>query len=116
MYSKELLKGTIEGLILEVLRSQDRMYGYEIAQRIKELSDAKILVSEGSLYPILHRLEKNGVLKAEKESVGNRVRKYYALTQQGKSVAQAASQELADFLHTVQQMLQQLTPKPQTVI
>ena len=52
MYSKELLKGTIDTIILNLLANNDKMYGYEISQRVKEQTDGKILLKDGSLYPI----------------------------------------------------------------
>ncbi|MEM6298497.1 MAG: PadR family transcriptional regulator [Bacteroidota bacterium] len=115
MYSKELLKGTIEALILQTLESRGRLYGYEIAKQIKEISDEKIMISEGSLYPILHKLERDGVLEAEKEKIGRRVRRYYKLTSKGKPFAAAATAELQDFLQTVQHIIQQLQQPPQTI-
>ncbi|MGF1534265.1 MAG: PadR family transcriptional regulator [Bernardetiaceae bacterium] len=108
MYSKELLKGTLEALVLQVLRSKGRLYGYQIAKEIKAISRDKILISEGSLYPILHRLERENVLTVEREKIGKRVRKYYQLTPEGKTFAAAVTEELADFLRTVQGMLTQL--------
>lgn len=48
MYSKELLKGNISVIILKLLAENDKMYGYQIAQKVKELSENKILIKEGS--------------------------------------------------------------------
>lgn len=113
MFSKELLKGTLEPLILQVLRNGGRMYGYEIAQRVKVLSHEQILISEGALYPILHRLEKKGVLCVEKVKVGRRTRKYYTLTEEGQHVAAQAVGELQGFLSALQALFSQLPPNPQ---
>ena len=87
MYSSELIKGTLKTIILNLLRDNGRMYGYEITQKVKELTDSKIQITEGALYPTLHSLEKNGELDTEKEFFGKRVRKYYSLTEQGKETA-----------------------------
>ena len=57
MYSKELVKGTIKPIILKMLSEKDSMYGYEIVQAVKALSQGKIHIKEGSLYPILHALK-----------------------------------------------------------
>jgi PadR family transcriptional regulator PadR len=51
MHSPELLKGTLQTIVLKVLKDNGRMYGYEITQRVKELSDDRILITEGALYP-----------------------------------------------------------------
>jgi PadR family transcriptional regulator PadR len=63
MHSPELLKGTLQTIILKVLKDHGRMYGYEITQRVKELSDSRLLLTEGALYPTLHKLEAEGLLK-----------------------------------------------------
>lgn len=53
----ELFKGTLQTIILKVLHDHDRMYGYEITQKVKTLTNGEIQLSEGSLYPHLHHLE-----------------------------------------------------------
>lgn len=98
---KELLKGTLGPIILNLLTEHKKMYGYEITQRIKELSDGKILIKEGSLYPALHKLEADGLLESEQVEVGGRTRKYYKLTKKGKQDSVEASQELISFLQTI---------------
>lgn len=106
MYSKELIKGTLKPIILKLLEDNDRMYGYEITQKVKELSKGKIEITEGALYPTLHKLEAEGVLKTEKEYIGKRVRKYYSLTTSGNSTATEKVNELSDFLETISVILQ----------
>jgi len=82
------------------------MYGYEITQRVKELSDDRIFLTEGALYPTLHKLEAEGMLKTEVVSIGKRVRKYYALTPEGKSLVKERVAEFADFIKTMANVLQ----------
>lgn len=101
MYSKELTKGTLQPIILKLLHDSKRMYGYEIAQRVKELTQGKIDISEGALYPILHRLESDGILETEKVYIGKRARKYYTMTERGKSHAALVSSEINDFIDTL---------------
>ena len=79
MYSKELLKGTLTAIILNLLAENGKMYGYEIFQKVKELSNEKILLKDGSLYPALQKLTKDGLLSVEEQLIGKRVRKYYYL-------------------------------------
>ena len=105
MYSKELLKGTLSTIILKLLANHGKMYGYEITQRVKILSDDKILIKEGSLYPALHKLKDDGLVQTEKEMIGNRVRKYYSLTDKGIASTQEKVNELDQFIATVQQIL-----------
>ncbi|ESU29453.1 putative transcriptional regulator [Flavobacterium limnosediminis JC2902] len=101
MYSKELTKGTLQPIILKLISESDKMYGYEITQCVKELTLGKIDISEGALYPILHRLEADGILTTEKVFIGKRVRKYYSITESGKKVAIDVSSELNDFIQTL---------------
>ncbi|RSK42140.1 PadR family transcriptional regulator [Mangrovimonas spongiae] len=102
MYSKELTKGTLQPIILKLISSRDKMYGYEITQEVKKLTSGKIDISEGALYPILHKLEAQGVLVTEKIYVGKRVRKYYSVTKDGKQKVIEATKEINDFIITLQ--------------
>lgn len=101
MYSKELTKGTLQPIILKLLSNSEKMYGYEITQTVKELTKGKIDISEGALYPILHKLEAEGILETEKVYIGKRVRKYYRVTGSGKKAVQEATRELNDFIETL---------------
>ena len=101
MYSKELIKGTLKTIILKLLEDNSRMYGYEITQRVKELSEGKILIKEGSLYPALHKLVDDGMLETEKEMIGKRVRVYYKLTTDGKTATENKLKELQGFIQTI---------------
>ncbi len=81
--SKDLIAASATPLILAVLKKQDS-YGYEIIKKIKKASNSQIIWTEGMLYPVLHRLEKNGFIKSywEKSETGRR-RKYYFLKEKG---------------------------------
>ena len=112
MHSPELLKGTLQTIILKVLKDNGQMYGYEITQKVKELSDGRILVTEGALYPTLHRLEAEAILETRTVSIGKRVRKYYSLTTSGQSIATSRVSEFIDFIQTMSAVLNvQLTSK-----
>jgi PadR family transcriptional regulator PadR len=101
----ELIKGTLGTIILRLLGQKGRMYGYEITQLVKEMTDGKVLVKEGSLYPALHKLEADGLVTTEEVFIGKRVRKYYTLTQPGKNAAQASVDELLAFLNTIHNLI-----------
>jgi DNA-binding PadR family transcriptional regulator len=105
MYSSELIKGTLKTIILKLLKEQGRMYGYEITSRVKELTDGKIQITEGALYPTLHALEKKGELDTEKVYIGKRVRKYYTLTKSGSLVVEERLTEFSEFMQTMQSLL-----------
>lgn len=101
MYSKELTKGTLQPIILKLLSEHDKMYGYEITQKVKELTKGKIDISEGALYPILHKLENKKVLETEKVYIGKRIRKYYSVTKSGKHVIEEQTKQINDFIDTL---------------
>ncbi len=105
MYSKELLKGTLSAIILNLLAENEKMYGYEISQRVKELTDEKILLKDGSLYPALQKMTKDGLLSYKEEYIGKRVRKYYFLTPKGKVEKVRYLEELKDFLATLNKLV-----------
>ncbi len=110
MYSKELLKGTLKTIILKMLSESDSMYGYQLTQKVKEITEGKINLTEGALYPALHKLEADGLLTTEKKTVGNRVRKYYSLTKTGDSDAKEKVAELKEFMETLKTIIN-LTPQ-----
>ncbi len=85
MLNKELVAASSKPLILSILAQQGESYGYEIIQQVRTLSEGQIEWSDGMLYPVLHRLEKEGLLSSEwKTSETGRRRKYYRLNQQGE--------------------------------
>lgn len=106
MHSSELLKGTLQTIVLKLLADNNRMYGYEITQKVKELSDGSLVLTEGALYPTLHKLESEGLLSTEKISMGKRVRKYYTLTAQGKSSVVKRIEDFEAFIATTFNVLQ----------
>jgi len=81
MIPSQMLKGTLEGCILKVI-SQKETYGYEISEKLREYGFSNI--SEGTIYPLLLRLEKNGLIIAQyRESPVGPKRKYFSLAQAG---------------------------------
>lgn len=105
MYSSELIKGTLKTIVLKLLNEGNRMYGYEITQKVKELTNDKIQITEGALYPTLHALEADGLLETETEYIGKRVRKYYKLSIKGKSHSKEKISEFADYMNTMKFLL-----------
>ena len=78
------------------------MYGYEITQHVKEITKGEFTITEGALYPALHRLEADGILDTETKSIGNRYRKYYSLTESGEKAAPKKLAEMEDFIRSLQ--------------
>ena len=84
MVSKALVAASTKPMILSILiRGED--YGYQIIQRVKDISGGTLEWSDNMLYPVLHRLENDGLIVSRwKVSDGGRMRKYYRLTEKGR--------------------------------
>ena len=85
---QDLIQGTLHLLVLKMLALSD-MNGWDISQRLKNLSNETLQVSDGSLYPALHKLEQEGWIAAEwRQSENNRRAKFYSLTRAGRKQLQ----------------------------
>jgi PadR family transcriptional regulator, regulatory protein PadR len=92
----KLLSGAVEMLILEVI-SAGPTYGYQISQEVISRSKGYFELTEGSLYPALHRLERQTMLAAEWKQADGRRRKYYRLTADGRKALTAKKEEWQQF-------------------
>ncbi len=82
--TKDLIGATATPIILSILSESDN-YGYEIVQRVKDISNGEIKWKEASIYPVLKKLENNGMIKSYWKTMDNqRPRKYYTLLSEGK--------------------------------
>ncbi|MGL6184318.1 MAG: PadR family transcriptional regulator [Clostridium chrysemydis] len=103
--NKELLKGSTSLLILGLLNKEE-MYGYQMIKSIEITSDGIFSFKEGTLYPILHALENEGIIESYwKESETNRKRKYYSITKEGKKYLKTKEKEWSLFSKTVNKVL-----------
>ncbi len=105
MANQKLYKGSLQTIILKLLEEQDKMYGYEITQKVKALTKGELKITEGALYPALHKLEAEGLLDVEIVNIGNRMRKYYKLTEQGTQETANKLAELEEFIKTMQKLV-----------
>lgn len=101
MASNDLLKGMLKPIILKLLLEKGKMYGYEITQLVKEVSGGEIELTFGALYPILHKLEQEGIVKTESVVINNRNRIYYSITSKGNGKAKEKVAELEEMLNTL---------------
>ena len=99
-----LLTGAVELLMLEVI-SHGPTYGYEISQTVASRSDGYFALKEGSLYPALHRLEQQKLVKSTWQEVDGRRRKYYELSAAGGKVLAARKQEWQAFANGIRGVL-----------
>ena len=94
----DLLQGTLDMLILKILASGKR-HGYDISKRILLLSDSRMKVGHGSMYPALHRLEKKGLIKSSLgQTERGREAKFYELTTHGRDQIDVEKQQWRDFV------------------
>lgn len=107
MINKELTKGSTGLLLLSILNRQD-MYGYQMIKELEAQSEQVFSMKEGTLYPLLHSLEKDGFLESywQKQTNG-RNRKYYRITQNGKEELKKQSEEWFTFSKAVTRVVEQ---------
>jgi DNA-binding PadR family transcriptional regulator len=103
--NSNLYKGSLSTIILKFLGNGEKMYGYEITQKVKNITQGELIITEGALYPALHKLESEGLLKVEVMKVDNRLRKYYKLTEDGKKESVSRLEELLRYIETMQQLV-----------
>ncbi len=102
MSNSKLYKGSLITIILKLLDESDKMYGYEITQKVKKITQGELNITEGALYPALHKLEAQGFLDVEIAKVENRTRKYYKLTEKGNKETSNKLSELEEYIKTMQ--------------
>lgn len=105
-FSKELLKGAAEIIVLQALKSHGAQYGYQLIQTIAQSSENVFEFQEGTLYPILYRLEDHGyVTSAERAAPSGKTRRYYTLTKKGLKQLAEKTKEAGLFVHGMKRAL-----------
>src|ERR1044071_8551315 len=101
MFDRELKKGSAELLILALVEARPR-HGYEISKLIEARSNGAVKFNIASLYPLLYRLERRGWIQGRwVEKAGQRRRRYYRLTSQGKKVLAAQRNSWREFVEAI---------------
>ncbi len=109
----DLFRGTLNTMLLEVI-SRRPMYGYEICKTVNARTDGYFNLREGSLYPALHKLEQEGLLKSFwEQSNGGRRRKYYEITDAGVRTLADKRRDWSEFAAAVERVLATMVPTPQ---
>ncbi|SEW15780.1 transcriptional regulator, PadR family [Thermococcus thioreducens] len=101
---KDLRSGLYSYLVLLLLEREEELHGYAIRKRLIELSDGRIVPSEGALYDILKSLKKTGLVQDTWAEVGGRPRKYYSLTKLGREVLSELRMEIGAIMETLERM------------
>lgn len=102
--NKELLKGTTEVMILKML-GREPMYGYGMIKNFEILSKGTFKFKEGTLYPLLHSLEKKQWIESYWDSLEGRRRKYYKITDKGRKNLTEKKKEWESFSSTINTIL-----------
>jgi len=103
---RELIKGSIDSLLL-CLIGQQPLYGYKILKELEARSQGYFQFKEGTLYPALHRLEKEGLIQGKWEMLpSGRQRRYYHLTEQGLSIMAEKRAQWLDFFKAMNLIMQ----------
>jgi DNA-binding PadR family transcriptional regulator len=105
MISTDLIKGSLKIIVLKLLKEEGPMHGYAITRKVEELTDGKIKLTYGALYPILHKLESEKILVIASENYNNRMRIYYSLTPKGHSTVIEKIGELNDFIEALRRIV-----------
>jgi PadR family transcriptional regulator PadR len=101
LFDRELKKGSAELLILSLIEHRPR-HGYEISKLIEQRSDGVLKFNVASFYPLLYRLEKRGFISGRwVEKAGQRRRRYYQLTAQGKTVLKEQRSSWTEFVNAI---------------
>ena len=102
----DLVQGTLDLLLLKILALQP-LHGWAISLRLKSISNHVLQVSEGSLYPALHKLEQEGWITAEwKQTENNRRAKFYSLTRLGRKELESAAANWQRLSSAISQVVQ----------
>jgi len=105
-FNKELKRGTLEMILLHLI-SERQMYGYELASSLEKRGGSLFRIKEGTLYPILYRLENAGYIESRWETLERGVpRKYYRLTQTGAKYLRARTAEWKEFTAAINRLME----------
>ena len=104
MTNKNLMAGSAAMMILGLIYRED-MYGYQITEQLKNKSDNAFNIKAGTLYPILHSLERDGFVISYEKVFNGKLRKYYSITEEGVKEYDKKKSEWTDFFNTVAKVL-----------
>jgi len=108
--SKDLVAASSRPLVLSVL-GEGESYGYAIIKRVRELSEEQLNWTDGMLYPVLHRLEKERLIEAEwRRAESGRERKYYRLTRDGRRALEAERDQWIQVHNTLARIWKSVHP------
>ena len=110
-FERDLLRGSLDLMVLSVL-ADDAQYGYSIQKRLNSISLGKVKLPAGTLYPLLHRLESDKLIKSKWDDTTGRRRKWYALTAKGRKRLSAQADQWQQYADCMSSLISGLVGKP----
>lgn len=103
-FTRDLLRGSLDLMVLSVL-ADEAQYGYMIQKQIQQASRDQVKLQAGTLYPLLHRLEADRLIRSRWDDTSGRKRKWYELTAKGKRRLQRDAQQWNRYVECLSQLL-----------
>ena len=113
-FQRDLLRGSLDLMVLSVLAG-GKKYGYLVQKEVREASGARVDLPAGTLYPLLHKLEDEGLIRSAWDDSTGRQRKWYDLTASGRKRLSVQAQEWADYAACIRQLLAMAQVQPRVV-
>ena len=104
-FDRDLMRGSLDLMVLSVL-GEGAMYGYLIQKKLREASGQRVRLDAGTLYPLLHRLETDKLIRARWDDSGGRKRKWYELTATGRRSLCHQAEQWKEYAGYMRRLLQ----------
>ena len=108
-FQRDLLRGSLDLMVLSVLADEAK-YGYLIQKQIRDVSQGRVDLKAGTLYPLLHRLEADKLIRCKWDDSTGRRRKWYELTAAGRKRLRVQAQEWHSYVECISQLLTPVLP------
>lgn len=110
VFQRDLLRGSLDLMVLSTI-AEEPQYGYSIQKRIADVSHEQVTLPAGTLYPLLHRLEEEKLIRSYWENSTGRKRKWYELTAAGKKTLTARANHWQEYAECVWRLIGQFSVK-----
>jgi PadR family transcriptional regulator PadR len=117
-FSAELMRGSLDLMVLSVL-IQERQYGYSLQQRLREATAGRVPMPAGTLYPLLHRLESEKLIRSRWDESTGRKRKWYEITKTGRARLDSQAGQWMAYAECIRSLLHavpELRPAPVLIV
>jgi transcriptional regulator len=112
-FERELMRGSLDLMVLSVLADQSQ-YGYAIQKQIRDASKGQVKLPAGTLYPLLHRLESDRMIRSRWDDSTGRQRKWYEITASGRKQLASQAKQWKSHSQCVERLLKLVSWQPET--